>query len=246
MLGLNGRDVVLKSLVGSHNYNLANEESDRDFKVFVTPTFDELYLGQRYAKEIITPTEDNDIHDVRKLTDLLFKANINYLEVLASNDLYIPTGNTEMHSIVKLKKDIFRMNLPHLFNACKGMYLDKMKNLSRGTEGTKHLVDRYGYDTKQATHAMRVLRTAVNFESTNFEDFDSSIRYYDNELKLMLDIRHGEYSKEEFEKIAHTYFYLVFTPLAKKYGSYKPNLELKDELESIVMKLIKRKLLTKA
>lgn len=241
---VDGRDIILKALVGSHNYGLANEESDLDYKVFVTPTFEELYSGTRYAKSIITTTEDNDIHDVRKLTDLLFKANINFLEVLVSNDLYIPTGNTEMHSIIKLKKEIFKMNLPHLYNACKGMYFNKMKEIGKGTEGTQHLVDKYGYDTKQATHAMRVIKTAIKFESTNFEDFDNSIRYYDDELKLMLNIRHGEYTRKEFEEIANEHFKLSFLPLAEKYGSYKPNLELKDELESIIMKLIKRKLLT--
>lgn len=246
MLGLNGRDVVLKSLVGSHNYNLANKESDRDFKVFVTPTFDELYLGQRYAKSIITPTEDNDIHDVRKLSDLLFKANINFLEVLSSNDLYIPSGNTEMHGLLRVKKDIFKMNLPHLFNACKGMHFNKMKDILKGTEGTQHLVDKYGYDTKQATHAMRVMMTPVRFEATNFEDFDGSIRFTGEELKLMLAIRHGELEVEEYRAMAKEYFDNKFMPLAKKYGEQKVNFELKDFIDSTIMKLIKRKLLTKA
>lgn len=141
-----GREIVLKSLVGSWNYNLNTPESDKDFKVFVCPTFEELYYGQRYQKTVIGEEEDLDIHDVRKLSDLLFKANINYLEALASVEFCIPNGNLEMKQIYNMRDDIFRMNLPYFFNACQGMFYQKMKLLTKGTEGTQHLVDKYGYD----------------------------------------------------------------------------------------------------
>jgi len=241
---INGRDIVLKALVGSHNYNLANEESDKDYKVFVLPTFEELYLGQRYAKSIITPTEDNDIHDIRKLSDLFFKANINYLEVLASDDLYIPSGNIEILNLVRLKKDIYKMNLPHLFNACKGMYFNKFNAIGKGTEGTQHLVDKYGYDTKQALHAFRSMKTIVKFESTNFEDFEGSIRYFGSELRFMSAIRNGELTRGEYEELAKDYYEHTFLPLGKKYGEQSLNLELKETIENSIMRLIKRKMLT--
>lgn len=42
---LDHRIVVLKALVGSHNYNLNTESSDKDYKYFVLPTLDDLYNG---------------------------------------------------------------------------------------------------------------------------------------------------------------------------------------------------------
>ena len=39
------RQWLIKALVGSHNYNLNTETSDKDYKVFVLPTFNELYKG---------------------------------------------------------------------------------------------------------------------------------------------------------------------------------------------------------
>lgn len=239
---IEGREVLLKALVGSHNYNLANEESDFDYKVFIAPTFEELYKGERFSKQIITPTEDNDIHDIRKMSDLFFKSNLNFLEVLSSNEVIIPNSSPEIHQIYALKKEIFKMNLPQLFNSCRGMYYNKMKLIHKGTEGTQHLVDAYGYDTKQATHAYRCMKVMVDFESTNFEDFDGAIRYSGDELQFMKYIRNGFHKFDEYERFVTAYFEYKFTPLAKKYFAQPVNLELKAEIERLTMELVKRNL----
>lgn len=236
------REVMLKALVGSHNYNLAHEESDKDYKVFVAPNFEDLYLGKRYAKQIITDTEDNDIHDIRKLIELFFKANVNYLEVLASNEIVVPDGLPEIHKIISYKKDIFKMNLPHLFNACKGVYFNKMKLLNKGTEGTQHLVDKFGYDTKQALHAYRSLKVIVDFANADFEDFEGAIRYDGEDLEFMKEIRHGFFRQDVFENFVKHYYESTFLHIGKRYNEQPVNLELKAELEGIVMELIKRKM----
>lgn len=236
------REVVLKALVGSHNYGLATEESDRDYKVFITPTFEELYSGKQFSKQIITEEEDNDIHDVRKLVDLFFKANVNFLEVLASSELIIPEGNPEIEEIVSLKKEIFKMNLPYLFNACGGMHKQKMMLLNKGTEGTQHLVDKFGYDTKQAQHAYRCLKVIVDFEATDFEDFEYAIKYTDEDLVFMQDIRGGVFTQEVFENFVKHYYDSTFVHMKAKYHSFEPDLELKAKLEGLIMQLVKRKI----
>jgi len=238
------RDIVMKALVGSHNYGLANKDSDRDYKVFVAPTFEELYKGKYFSKDIITATEDNSIHDIRKLPELFFKSNLNYLETLASNDLFIADDNEELREIYGLRKEIFKMNLPKLFNSCFGMYKQKMMLLNKGTEGTQHLVDLFGYDTKQATHAHRQERFLVDFEATNFEDFEGAIRFAGKELELMEAIRHGRIEQETFELFANEYLENKVTPLREKYYSYEPNHELKEYLDQLIMKLVKRKVLS--
>lgn len=237
------RRVALKALVGSHNYNLQTAESDKDYKVLVIPTFEELYKGQRFAKQIITETEDYDMHDIRKVSDLFYKANINYLEILASKDLIIPKGYPELEKIYSMRKEIFKMNLPYLFNACNGMHKQKMALLHKGTEGTQHLVDKYGYDTKQAQHAFRCMNFIVRFESTNFEDFEGSLWHEGHYLDFMLDIKGGFYKKQEhFEKFANGYHEKMFMPLKEKYRSQPVNMELKEEVDNLIMQLIKREI----
>ena len=49
---INNRVPVLKALVGSHNYNLNTPESDKDYKLFVLPTFDDLYSREDYTASI--------------------------------------------------------------------------------------------------------------------------------------------------------------------------------------------------
>ena len=69
-----GRQIVFKSLVGSHNYNLATPTSDKDYKVFVFPTFDDLYFGQTYKHSTVGEHVDYQAHDIRKLPELLAPA----------------------------------------------------------------------------------------------------------------------------------------------------------------------------
>lgn len=235
------RDVALKSLVGSHNYNLAHKDSDKDYKVFVIPTFEELYNGRFFSKDIITPTEDNSIHDIRKLPELFFKANLNYLEILASKELYITEWHEELFEIYKLRNEIYKMNLPKLYNACFGMFKQKMSLLGKGTEGTQHLVDLYGYDTKQATHAFRNLKFLVDFHSTEFEDFENTIKFDGEDLKLMLSIRNGEFTKHDFEDMANDFAFYKVSPLVADYHAEEPNFELKEQLDQLIMNLVKRK-----
>ena len=234
------REIVLKALVGSHNYNLNTPESDRDYKVFTMPTFEDLYKKNQYSNSVIGELEDLDIHDVRKLVDLFYKANVNFLEVLFSNQIYNPQGFEEMNNILSLKNDIARMNLPYLFNACGGMYLNKMKLLTKGTEGTQHLVEKYGYDTKQALHAYRIMDFIVRFEATGFKDFEKAMKYEGKDLEFMLEIKNGFFNLETFQKFVWHYHDSTFKHLKEKYHSQEVNLVLKDALESLIMSLVKK------
>ena len=114
-----GRTVAFKSLVGSHNYNLNTPESDKDYKVFVLPTFDDLYFNNSFSKSYIGETEDFDTHDIRKCSSLWYKANVNFLEVLFSKRFLV---NAELddksklliYQIYDMRNDIAKMNLKYL------------------------------------------------------------------------------------------------------------------------------------
>jgi uncharacterized protein len=250
------RTVALKALVGSHNYNLNtativhNETgiefpaSDKDYKVFVLPTFEDLYKGKSYSNQTIGETEDHDIHDIRKLVDLFYKSNINFIEVVYSTDLIIPdTLSTEQRALINellsYKKEIVTMNLPHLFNACGGMHYNKMKLLEKGTEGTQHLVEAFGYDTKQALHAYRVLNFIDRFAQVNFEDFEYAMKYEGQEREFMLDIKHGFFNLETYKNFVTFYHDSRFKTLKEKYHAVKPNEELRERVSNIIMNLVK-------
>lgn len=228
------RKVVLRALVGSHNYNLNTPESDKDYKVFVLPTFEDLYKGNTYSKQIIGDKVDLDIHDVRKLPSLFFKSNLNFLEVLFSKEVEV----NHLKPLYQIRDEIAVMNLPSLFNSCGGMHLNKMKLLNKGTEGTQHLVDKFGYDTKQAQHAYRCLKVIVDFAENDFKDFGEIIAYQGEDKDFMQYIRDGEFKQDVFENFIKFFHDSIFVQLKNKYHSFKPNTELKEHLDNIIMKMV--------
>ncbi|NEW04903.1 hypothetical protein GK047_02580 [Paenibacillus sp. SYP-B3998] len=56
-------------------------------KLFVLPTFDDLYNGVVYKNFTTSEIEDVEIHDVRKLEKLLYNSNLTFLELLYSVEI---------------------------------------------------------------------------------------------------------------------------------------------------------------
>lgn len=234
------KKVAFLSIVGSHNYNLNTNTSDKDYKAFIIPTFDDLYNNKMFSKNIISEKTDLKVHDIRKLPDLLFKANVNYLEVLFSEELTINQDIKEwklLDELIALKNKIAKMNLPYLYKACKGMYYNRIKRLNNGTQETIHLVEKYGYDTKQAYNAYRILDFAERFYQTDFKNFKKAIYYNEKEKIKLLNIRNGKYSKEEINEMIMKKFD-NFNKLEEIYTKQSIDRELYDKLKELIKKLV--------
>lgn len=207
-----GRKEAFRALVGSHNYNLNTAGSDKDYKVFVLPTFDDMYENIKYSKSHIGNEVDLDVHDIRKLPNLFFKANTNFLELLFTEELILGTGTHKItqdliQELYKMRDHIARMNLSNLYSTCIGTFNQRMKNLDKGTSGTKHLVDKFRYDTKEAMHAIRSLNFIKRYADNNFTDFKAALWYDDEDPMrgILLGIKNGTIPKNRFLQYAeHT------------------------------------------
>lgn len=183
------RTVLFKSLVGSHNYNLNTENSDKDYKVFVLPTFEDIYAGVMYSKDIIGEVEDLDIHDFRRLENLLKKSNVNFLEILFSREVdvnFVDNNEEIVKNILDLfaiREEIARMNLSYLYDACYGTYYNKMKYVSKNST----------VDYKSAAQAYRILDFLVRYNRNGFTSFKEVIYYQDEEKnrEIILNIKQG-------------------------------------------------------
>lgn len=249
-MDLGGRTEIFRALVGSHNYNLNDKTSDKDYKVFVAPTFDDLYHNKQFSKSYIGETVDLDVHDIRKVSSLWWKANVNFLEVLYSNEIIINpvlpiTITSPLNEIFKYKKDIVKMNLPYLYNACIGMHLTKKKQINKGTQSTQQLVDKYGYDTKQALHAIRILEFLMRFANNGFKDFKGAIRYEDYDLykTRLIGIKNGKFSKEEFLELVDEELKDVEDNYKHLYYKQEVDYEMLDLLNDIVKEIVKASLI---
>ncbi|MEK1828936.1 hypothetical protein AAAC51_07255 [Priestia megaterium] len=82
------RTHFLKALVGSHNYNLNVPESDKDYKFFVLPTFDDMMHNRDFKESYKEDGNDFEYKDARMLTELWWKSNVNFIEVLFLKTLH--------------------------------------------------------------------------------------------------------------------------------------------------------------
>lgn len=237
---ISGRQVVLWALIGSHNYGLETESSDEDHMAFVAPTFEDLYRGRAYHAQSVTLTDDVVVHDVRKVPDLLWKSNPAFMEVLFSRDLRVPETSAApyIRHILSMRDRIAVMNLPAMWRTVMGVHVSKMGRLEKGTESTQPLVDRYGYDTKQAMHAVRPLLVLRKFAGSGFRDFGSAITATPDERESLLAIRNGMYSLEGFREYADRT--LKETEwLRSLFEDAEPDRETFSELDATIMDLVR-------
>lgn len=235
-----GRDIVFKALTGSHNYNLQTVGSDKDYKIFVAPTFEDMYGSKPYSKSIITATEDKDIHDIRKFPELMWKSNIAFMEAMHSISItFFDTHHDAVQELISLADDIATINLPQLFKSSGGMYLNRLKRLNHATEGTQHLVDAHGWNTKEGMHTFRTLDLIIRFADTDFKDFRKALEYTDNEKAFLLAIKNGDFTQQDFIELVTYIHDNRFAPLKDKYCSQKPNEELKLHLDNLVKGIVK-------
>lgn len=239
-----GRQWLIKALVGSHNYNLNTETSDKDYKIFVLPTFDDLFKGEKLSKCTTSEEEDLSIHDIRMLTNMLYKSNVNFIEVLFSTELIInpdlSISNYKMITeIIKNRESYAQMNLPYLWEACIGMYYQnskKMKYISLENKNCDRL-----FDSKKAMTAYRILdfldRYAVFLQSGIYQPFKQAIYYNDDEKANLLYIR-KEASLSEVEDLLKNKLEKVESKYKNFYKESKINEKLKLELERDIKKLV--------
>lgn len=188
------RQIVCTVPIGSKNYNVNDTNSDDDFKTYLYPTFDDMYHNRDFTKAY-TGEVDHEFHDVRKMSMMLWKANINFIEALFP--YRVETTSELYEELVNMRDDIASMNLPYLYDACFGMYFRKMKDFNRDI-AYNDLSDK---DAERKLHkhgatAFRTLDFLERFADNRFEDFGAAMRYQDAEPNrhLILEMRASEYS----------------------------------------------------
>jgi len=173
------RTIAFEGVVGSHNYFLNREDSDKDKKTFYYPSFEDLYSGDKQSIALVSKMEDNELHDIRKYPMMLYKANVNFIEPLFSVE--IAKKDELFEELIVLREDIARMNLPYLFDACfLGMFDRKYREFLRDTNYIDLLESEEERRKKINKHVMvgyRILDFLERYANTNFESFEQAIRY---------------------------------------------------------------------
>lgn len=170
-----GFDVCYFALQGSQNYNLDTYgdeyESDFDWKVFVLPSFDDVYHGVKVSKTFQYEYGQYEVKDVRLFPELLSKMNSSYLELLYTPYYY----SSGLHELREMAEDLLDERVSLLAKTLMGMCLEKQNALCHEYAGLKDKLEKFGgYDPKQLHHAWRLL----------FMMEDLFARYFDDEVEL--------------------------------------------------------------
>ena len=191
--------LVYASVQGSTNYNLDvyNEyyESDVDWKVFILPTFKDLYTGNKISKTYTYEYGQFELKDIRLLPELLGKMNSSYLELLFSDYTIISdTYHSAIMNLRSLGDELISDRLPLLVKSLMRMCLEKQNALYHKYEGLKEKLAYFGgYDPKQLHHTIRLQYILQDIEKAVKNDepisYGNILRYEGERKNYLLTIK---------------------------------------------------------
>jgi predicted nucleotidyltransferase len=208
---------------------------DRDLMgVFIHPL--DHYLGFGYRKvtsERWLKEYDCVFYELSKFMHLLSKSNPNVMSLLWVDRKHL-LFESEIGRKLRENRDLFSSKEAyHSFTGYARSQLKKMTHLAyEGYMGEKRkaLVDKHGYDTKNASHLIRLLKMGLEFlvEGRLYVERTTDAQY-------LLDIKKGVYELDYIKSEAERLFALVETAYVESKLPAKPDVK---KIEALLMKLI--------
>lgn len=213
---VNRDTVILAGLRGSHAHGTVlppeDEHATEDVDVFVvTAQPSSWYLGlesdgKLYGKHAETHGDHVDVkvYDVRKFGRLLCKGNPNVHNWLwAPEDCYLHVS--EPGRMLRDCRELFvSMNV---MNAIRGYARGQVHRMTRPAkhgymgDRRKRLFDRYGYDVKNASHALRTMWMGCSLGFGGIVQ----VRWEHHRAGLLMAVKRGEFSLTEFRSMVEFY-----------------------------------------
>lgn len=168
------KNLILKILVGSHLYGSNTPESDKDYMgVFMPPK--ECTLGMSKYDQVIIRTnpEDSGRQNTKNDIDCVLYSLPKFIELAMNNNpniielFYAPQKNIVFESryggeLLGNAHLFLSKKVKHTF--CGYAHSQKMKLLDKQPIGNRKAnVDKYGFDTKFASHLIRLLTEGIQF-----------------------------------------------------------------------------------
>ena len=187
--------------------NEPNSIDDKDTMAFCVAPLDHYYglreFGSRGTQEVKRDEWDVVIYEARKALSLLAQGNPNVLSMLwLPENLYITVS--QGGRMLLDARDLFVGR--HVYKPFVGYASQQLYKMENGAfngymgEKRKRLVERHGYDTKNAAHLIRLLRMGIEF----LRDGEMNVLRHD--ATELLAIKHGEWPLEKIKAEAERLF----------------------------------------
>jgi predicted nucleotidyltransferase len=210
-----------------------NSIDDKDIMAVNIPPVP-YYLGlQQYeGTEFFEGVWDTVIYELRKYVRLLLKCNPNVLSLMwlePQDYIYIhPVGK----KLIDSRKLFVSKQAFHSFVGYANGQLHRMTHQAySGYMGAKRkgLVDKFGYDTKNAAHLVRLLRMGIEFLT------EGELYVKRKDSAELLEIKRGEWSLEKVKKVADDLFKLAHEAYVR---SPLPNKPEEETIHKLLIDLI--------
>ncbi len=177
---------------------------DKDIMgVFIPPLDHYFGLSKKEHHEVFLREWDSVSYEIRKFVGLLLKANPNVLSLLWLEPKHYIL-KTEIGEELIANRDMFTTKaIYHSFTGYAYGQLHKMTaTVFRGYMGDKRkkLVEKFGYDTKNAAHLIRLLRMGIEYLN------EGVLHVAREDAAQLLEIKRGEWSLERVKAEADALF----------------------------------------
>lgn len=212
-----------------------NSIDDKDIMgVYIAPKNHYLGFGGPEHKTKFIGCWDSICYELRKFFRLLLKSNPNVL-----GQLWLPKDrivlSTPIWDHIIDNKDIFISK--HAYKSFAGYangQLHRMTHMNfEGYMGIKRrkIVKRFGYDTKNASHLIRLLRMCIEFLNTGEMQVDRT--YIDAEE--LVSIKEGKFKLEEIKEMSNDLFEQAKQAKEKSDLPEKPD---RDKIENLLVDIL--------
>lgn len=189
-----------------------NSIDDKDIMAVLIPDVS-YYLGlkqwgSRGTKEHFIDEYDIVSYEIRKFVSLLLKGNPNVLCMLWLDGNYYLKKTDEGQLLIDNRKLFATKQVYQSFVGYAYGQLHRMTHFRyQGYMGQKRkeLVDKYGYDVKNAVHLIRLLRMGIEFLN------DGYLYVMRLDAPQLLEIKNGEWSLEQVQEEADRLFKRIET-----------------------------------
>lgn len=153
-------------------------------------------FGSRGTEEIISDPWDIVVYEHRKALRLLAKGNPNMLCMLSAPPEFT-THYTAAGEALLASANLFATKAA--YPAFRGYAQSQLKKMQKGVyhgymgEKRRALVDQFGYDTKNASHLIRILRQGIDFMRTG------ELEVYRSDAEELIAIKRGEFTYEQIK-----------------------------------------------
>ena len=233
-------NTILEAYRGSITHNMyipntdPNSVDDIDLiSVYMAPKeyYVGLGFGKKYTKAIDKFVGKYDVvsYEFRKFISLLLKSNPNVIGLLWLKDNHYIKVN-HCASVLIDNRDLFISK--DMYASYTGYAYGQLKRMSHystaGYMGKKRkaLVDKYKFDTKNASHCIRLLRMCMETLTTG------EVNVPREDAPQLLEIKRGRWSLEQVKAEADRLFKLTDEAYVR---SKLPNHPDYDKIEKIVM-----------